>query len=90
MPIVSMKETLGRALEQRYGVPAFNIINDLTIEAVLAAATAERSPVILQTSVKTVRMYGRRQARMFPRTAALLRAQRDHPLSPAGAAAMTI
>lgn len=61
MPVVSMKETLDRALAERYGVPAFNILNDLTIEAVLAAAVEERSPVILQTSVKTVKMYGRDQ-----------------------------
>jgi fructose-bisphosphate aldolase, class II len=71
VPIVSMKDTLGRALDDHYGVPAFNIINDLTIEAVLAAATAERSPVILQTSVKTVRMYGRRQ--LFEIFSALVR-----------------
>ncbi|SDX76571.1 fructose-bisphosphate aldolase, class II [Modestobacter sp. DSM 44400] len=61
MPVVPMKELLDRALADRYGVPAFNIINDLSIEAVLAAAVAENSPVILQTSVKTVRMYGRAQ-----------------------------
>ncbi|WP_138732870.1 class II fructose-bisphosphate aldolase [Modestobacter excelsi] len=61
MPVVPMKELLDRALADRYGVPAFNIVNDLSIEAVLAAAVEERSPVILQTSVKTVRMYGRRQ-----------------------------
>ena len=61
MPVVSMKETLDRALDQRYGVAAFNIINDLSIEAVLAAAAEERAPVILQTSVKTVRAYGRKQ-----------------------------
>jgi fructose-bisphosphate aldolase class II len=61
VPVVSMKDTLDRALAERYGVPAFNIINDLTIEAVLAAAVEEKSPVILQTSVKTVRMYGRDQ-----------------------------
>ncbi|RSM56753.1 ketose-bisphosphate aldolase [Actinoplanes sp. ATCC 53533] len=61
MPVVSMKDILDRALAARYGVAAFNIVNDLTIEAVLAAAVAEQAPVILQTSVKTVRMYGRRQ-----------------------------
>ena len=59
MPVVSTKELLDRAFAARYGVPAFNIINDLSIEAVLGAAVQERSPVILQTSVKTVRMYGR-------------------------------
>lgn len=61
MPAVSLKETLDSAFAERYGVPAFNILNDLTIEAVLAAAVEERSPVILQTSVKTVKMYGREQ-----------------------------
>ncbi|MFI5891995.1 class II fructose-bisphosphate aldolase [Actinoplanes sp. NPDC051513] len=61
MPVVSMKEILDRALAERYGVGAFNIINDLSIEAVLAAAVEERAPVILQTSVKTVKQYGRVQ-----------------------------
>ena len=59
MPVVSMKETLDRAFDARYGVAAFNILNDLSIEAVLEAAVEESSPVILQTSVKTVRQYGR-------------------------------
>ncbi|AGZ42914.1 class II fructose-bisphosphate aldolase [Actinoplanes friuliensis] len=60
MPVAPLKDLLDRALAGRYGVAAFNIVNDLTIEAVLAAAVEERAPVILQTSVKTVRMYGRR------------------------------
>lgn len=57
------------AFDNHYGVPAFNILNDLTAEAILAAAEEERSPVILQTSVKTVRMYGREQ--LFRMLAAL-------------------
>lgn len=61
MPVISMKEMLERAFAERYGVPAINIINDLSIQAVLAAAVEERSPVIIQTSVKTVKMYGRDQ-----------------------------
>jgi fructose-bisphosphate aldolase, class II len=61
VPVVSLKEILDRAFAERYGVAAFNIINDLSIEAVLAAAAEEQSPVILQTSVKTVRAYGRAQ-----------------------------
>jgi fructose-bisphosphate aldolase class II len=61
VPVVAMKEILDRAFAERYGVGAFNVINDLSIEAVLAAAAEERSPVILQTSVKTVRTYGREQ-----------------------------
>jgi fructose-bisphosphate aldolase class II len=42
-------------------VAAFNILNDLTVEAIIEAAAEERAPVILQTSVKTVRQYGRKQ-----------------------------
>jgi fructose-bisphosphate aldolase class II len=56
-----MKELLDRAFAERYGVAAINVVNDLSTEAVLAAAVEERAPVILQTSVKTVRQYGRRQ-----------------------------
>ena len=57
--LVPMKEILDRAFADRYGVAAFNILNDLTIEAVIAAAVQENAPVIIQTSVKTVRQYGR-------------------------------
>jgi len=53
-----LSEILAPAFEQRYGVPAINIVNDLTIENVLAGAVEARSPVILQTSVKTVRSIG--------------------------------
>ena len=59
MPVVPLKEILDRAFAERYGVAAFNILNDLTVEAIVEAATEERAPVILQTSVKTVRQYGR-------------------------------
>jgi fructose-bisphosphate aldolase class II len=59
VPVVSTKEIVDRAFAERYGVGAFNILDDLTIDAVLSAAEAERAPVILQTSVKTVRAYGR-------------------------------
>ena len=58
MPVVPLKEMLGRAFAERYGIAAINIVNDLTLEAVLAAAVEQRSPVIIQTSVKTVRSVG--------------------------------
>ena len=58
MPVVPLKEILDRAFAERYGVAAINVVNDLTMEAVLAAAVQERSPVIIQTSVKTVRSIG--------------------------------
>ena len=54
-----LKEIVDRAFRERYGVAAINVVNDLTMEAVLAAAVeAERSPLIVQTSVKTVRSIG--------------------------------
>lgn len=58
MPVVSLKEIVDRAFAERYGVPAMNIVNDLTLEAVLAGAVEARSPLIVQTSVKTVRAIG--------------------------------
>ena len=60
MPLTSLKEILDPAFDERYGVAAINIVNDLSIEAVLAAATELESPVILQTSLKTVKQIGAR------------------------------
>ena len=53
-----LKQIVDRAFSERYGVAAINVVNDLTLEAVLAAAVAQRSPVIVQTSVKTVKSVG--------------------------------
>jgi ketose-bisphosphate aldolase len=58
MPVVSMPEILQPAFEQRYGVGAFNIVDDVTMQAVLAAAAEVQSPVIVQVSVKTVKVWG--------------------------------
>jgi len=58
MGVVSLNEITTPAFEQRYGVPAINIFNDLTLEGVLAGAVHARSPIIVQTSVKTVRSIG--------------------------------
>jgi fructose-bisphosphate aldolase, class II len=58
MPAVSLREILQPAFEARYGVGAFNIVNDLTMAAVLDAAAETKSPVIIQVSVKTVKMWG--------------------------------
>lgn len=51
-------EMVTKAMDGGYAVPAINIVNQLTMEAVLAAAQELRSPVIVQTSVKTVRSIG--------------------------------
>lgn len=58
MGVVALSEITTPAFEQRYGVPAINIFNDLTLEGVLAGAVQARSPMIVQTSVKTVRSIG--------------------------------
>ena len=60
MGVVPLKDIVEPAFAARYGVPAINIFNDLTMEAVLAAAVESNSPMILQTSVKTVRTIGSR------------------------------
>src|SRR3954452_2015179 len=41
-----------------YAVPAVNILDDLSLRAVIAAAVAAGSPMIVQVSVKTVRSIG--------------------------------
>lgn len=58
MPVVPTQEIVRRAFDGRYGVAAINVVNDLTMEAVLAAAEALRAPLIVQTSVKTVNSVG--------------------------------
>ena len=58
MPVVPLKAIVDRAFAERYGVAAINVVNDLTLEAVLAAAVELHAPVIVQTSVKTVRSIG--------------------------------
>ncbi len=58
MPAVSLREILQPAFKARYGVGAFNIVNDLTMSAILDAAAETKSPVIIQVSVKTVKMWG--------------------------------
>ena len=58
MPVVPMREILDRAFAERYGVAAINIVDDLSLDAVLAAATELESPLIVQTSLKTVKSLG--------------------------------
>lgn len=58
MPVASLNDIVRPAFEERYGVPAINIVNDLTLEGVLEGAVEAKSPLIVQTSVKTVRSVG--------------------------------
>ena len=48
--LISLKRMLEKAERGQYAVGAFNINNLETIQAIVAAAEAERSPVIIQTS----------------------------------------
>ena len=58
MAVVALKDILESAAAGGYGVPAVNVFNDLTLEGVLAGASEARSPMIIQTSVKTVKSVG--------------------------------
>lgn len=58
MPVVPTGQIIDRAFRERYGVAAINVVNDLTMEAALAAAEELHAPLIVQTSVKTVKMTG--------------------------------
>jgi len=58
MSIVSLPEIMGPAFEQRYGVAAFNAVDDITMEGLIRAAEQSRSPLIIQISVKTVKFWG--------------------------------
>jgi len=58
MPVTPMQVILKRAFAERYGVAAFNIVNDVTMEATMAAAAELRAPLIIQVSVKTVKVWG--------------------------------
>ncbi|CAL8972810.1 D-tagatose-1,6-bisphosphate aldolase subunit GatY [Tessaracoccus sp. O5.2] len=58
MPTTSLPEILAPAFKERYGVPAINVFNELSMASVLAGAVEARSPLIVQTSVKTVKQVG--------------------------------
>lgn len=51
-------EALINARNAKKAIGAFNIFNDISIRSVISAAQAANTPVILQTSVKTVNYYG--------------------------------
>jgi len=54
MPYVNTKEMLIKARQQKYVVGGFNIVNHTSLVAVIEAAKETSSPVIIQTSQKTV------------------------------------
>ena len=48
MALVSLRQVLDHAAEFGYGVPAFNVNNLEQVQAIMEAAQATDSPVILQ------------------------------------------
>ena len=50
MALISLRQLLDHAAENSYGVPAFNVNNMEQIQAIMQAAKATDSPVILQAS----------------------------------------
>ncbi len=58
MPLATTRELLEKARVGGYAVGAFNILNELTAAAVVARCEELGAPVILQTSVGTVKQIG--------------------------------
>src|SRR5450830_743831 len=50
MALVSLRQLLDHAAENGYGLPAFNVNNLEQVQAIMAAADASSSPVIMQAS----------------------------------------
>ena len=50
MALISMRQLLDHAAEHNYGVPAFNVNNLEQMRAIMLAADATNSPVIVQAS----------------------------------------
>ena len=50
MALVSLRQLLDHAAEYGYGIPAFNVNNLEQVQAIMQAAQATCSPVILQAS----------------------------------------
>ncbi|HZD57836.1 MAG TPA: class II fructose-bisphosphate aldolase [Anaerolineales bacterium] len=59
MSIVNAKEIMLEAAEGKYAVGAFNITSLVQMEAVVGAAIEKRAPLIIQTSVKPSKFYGK-------------------------------
>ena len=60
MALISLRQLLDHAAEQRYGVPAFNINNLEQMRAIMEAANAVNAPVIVQASAGARKYAGSR------------------------------
>ena len=59
MSVVNAKEIMVEAVKGKYAVGAFNVTDLVQFEAVVQAAIDKKAPVIVQTSVKPSKFYGR-------------------------------
>ena len=67
---VSSFEMINAAREGRYAVPAFNAENMEMVQAIVSAAESVRSPVMIQTTMPTVKYLGEDMAVAMVKTAA--------------------
>ncbi|HVT00059.1 MAG TPA: class II fructose-bisphosphate aldolase [Solirubrobacterales bacterium] len=58
MAQATLKDVLDPAFDHRYGVAAINVVDDLSLRATIAAAEHLQAPLIVQTSLKTVKSIG--------------------------------
>ncbi|AEG61913.1 class II fructose-1,6-bisphosphate aldolase [Desulforamulus ruminis] len=58
MPLVPVTELLKKAEEGKYAVGAFNVNNMEIVQAIVAAAEAEKAPVIMQASQGAIKYAG--------------------------------
>lgn len=58
MPLVNPMPMLEQARREGFCIGAFNVVDFLSIEAVVAAAERQRAPVIVQTSSGTIKRFG--------------------------------
>ncbi len=70
MPLVNLREILQKAASGAYAVGAFNIFDQLCMQAVVDAAVALKSPLIIQVLPPVVRQFGSRSIAAWARTLA--------------------
>ncbi len=58
MPIVNAKEIMLEAAKGKYAIGAFNVTNLIQLEGAVDAAVEKKSPIIVQTSTRTVKFLG--------------------------------
>ncbi len=89
MALVSLRQVLDHAAEHSYGVPAFNVNNLEQVQAIMEAAAATDSPVILQASAGARKYAGEAYLRHLIIAAAEVHPElpivlhQDHGTSPA-------